>query len=86
MTAGPPQNKTGRAFARPAACSDTHRWPVVKRGGPRAWLEVAGSLVELGRRDPERAARVFVTWSAWIARASGDDLARGVLARSGGQP
>lgn len=76
MTTSPPQSKTGRAFARPAAVSvnNTHHWRLVKRGGLRAWLEVAGNLVELAQRDPERGVRYLETWTRQMRRGMGHSV------------
>jgi hypothetical protein len=73
MTTSPPQSETGRGCPRPAAMnvSKRHRRHRVNPRGLRCWLEVAGGLVELAQRDPERGLRYLETWSRRMRRALG---------------
>lgn len=73
MTNDPPNAKGPRRLSTTAAPGkrDETIQPRagVNAGGMRAWLEVAGNLVELARQDPERGLRYLETWTQRMRRA-----------------
>ncbi len=73
MSAAPPQNETGRAFARPAALNTfaNQKHGRVNARGLRRWLEVAGDLVELAQSDPDKGLRYLETWARHMRRGLG---------------